>query len=308
MQAWTGPECSSKLRFPDFVTTAQDGGKAVSLTHQQPLPQEILLVLISVRGWVDPRAVVRSGFNVNEKFQWHRLESNQRPSNLWRGTLTAVLLRSGTRRNDKHLQQDNRNMGITDRGVSLYYCPVPIGHHARYCSTHISQFPYHGVPGTGVLETGLDLSCAFCNSLARSSSSDFFLASSSSTAIFSSFSLSLSGSLVVSPFVTAGWVGVGWLGGSASPSDNSLGLTEVEGGPAELVTVETPCAAASFAADESKTSHMIINLLHAFQKKWGVFKISAENRNVYSTADYHKHHKGNNSTGYITWYKKVHKK
>jgi len=26
LQAWTGPEVSRKLRFPDFVTTAQDGG------------------------------------------------------------------------------------------------------------------------------------------------------------------------------------------------------------------------------------------------------------------------------------------
>jgi len=33
LQAWTGPEDSRKLRFPDFVTTAQDGGKVVSLTH-----------------------------------------------------------------------------------------------------------------------------------------------------------------------------------------------------------------------------------------------------------------------------------
>jgi len=27
-----------KLRFPDFMTMAQDGGKVVSLTHQQSLP------------------------------------------------------------------------------------------------------------------------------------------------------------------------------------------------------------------------------------------------------------------------------
>jgi len=34
LQAWTDPEDSRKLRFPDFMTTAQDGGKVVSLTHQ----------------------------------------------------------------------------------------------------------------------------------------------------------------------------------------------------------------------------------------------------------------------------------
>jgi len=38
LQAWTGPEGSRKLRFPDFVTTAQDGGKVVSLMHRPPLP------------------------------------------------------------------------------------------------------------------------------------------------------------------------------------------------------------------------------------------------------------------------------
>jgi len=36
LQAWAGPEGSRKLRLPDFVTTAQDGGKVVSLTHQPP--------------------------------------------------------------------------------------------------------------------------------------------------------------------------------------------------------------------------------------------------------------------------------
>jgi hypothetical protein len=37
LQAWSGPEGSKKLRFPDFMTMAQDGGKVVSLTHRPPL-------------------------------------------------------------------------------------------------------------------------------------------------------------------------------------------------------------------------------------------------------------------------------
>jgi len=57
LQAWTGPEGSRKLRFPDFMTTAQHGGKVVSLTHRPPLPPGNALVLISVRGCVDPRAM-----------------------------------------------------------------------------------------------------------------------------------------------------------------------------------------------------------------------------------------------------------
>jgi len=38
LQAWSGPEGSRKLRFPDYMTTAQDGGKVVSPTHRPPLP------------------------------------------------------------------------------------------------------------------------------------------------------------------------------------------------------------------------------------------------------------------------------
>jgi hypothetical protein len=38
LQAWSGPEGSRKLRFPDFLITARDGGKVVSLTHQSYLP------------------------------------------------------------------------------------------------------------------------------------------------------------------------------------------------------------------------------------------------------------------------------
>jgi len=38
LQAWSDPEGSRKLRCPDFMTTAQDGSKFVSLTHRLPLP------------------------------------------------------------------------------------------------------------------------------------------------------------------------------------------------------------------------------------------------------------------------------
>ena len=50
LQAWTVPEGSRKLRFPDFVTTAQDGGRLSALRTGRIYPREIILVLISVRG------------------------------------------------------------------------------------------------------------------------------------------------------------------------------------------------------------------------------------------------------------------
>jgi hypothetical protein len=55
------PEGSRKLRFPDYVTMAQGVGKVVSLTHRPLLPPgNTPGVRISVRGWVDPRAIVQS--------------------------------------------------------------------------------------------------------------------------------------------------------------------------------------------------------------------------------------------------------
>jgi hypothetical protein len=38
LQAWSGPEGSRKLRFPDYMTAAQYGGKVVSLTRRPSLP------------------------------------------------------------------------------------------------------------------------------------------------------------------------------------------------------------------------------------------------------------------------------
>jgi len=50
LQAWSVPEGSRKLGLPDFVTTARHGGRLSALHTGRLCPQEILLVLISVRG------------------------------------------------------------------------------------------------------------------------------------------------------------------------------------------------------------------------------------------------------------------
>jgi len=38
LQAWSGPEGSRKLRFPDFMTKAQGVRNVVSHTHRPHLP------------------------------------------------------------------------------------------------------------------------------------------------------------------------------------------------------------------------------------------------------------------------------
>jgi len=62
---------------------AHEDGKVVSPTHRPPLtPQEIFLVLICVRGWVNPRVTVWPEGLCQSKIPVTPLGINLRPSGL----------------------------------------------------------------------------------------------------------------------------------------------------------------------------------------------------------------------------------
>jgi hypothetical protein len=83
VQAWADPDVSKRLRLPDFKTIGTWKWRGFNLRtgHLYPSPQELFLVLISVRIWVDFRAVGRPENYVNEKFEGDHRESNPSPNN-----------------------------------------------------------------------------------------------------------------------------------------------------------------------------------------------------------------------------------
>ena len=114
------PRVFRKLRFPNYVTMAQDGGKVVSLTHRQVFsPRKSSWYSFLLDAESTPRPKCNRKDYVNEKFQWHYLVSNQRYSDLYHSTLTTVLMRSPNETCTEVINEDSSYMQAAQYGISI---------------------------------------------------------------------------------------------------------------------------------------------------------------------------------------------
>ena len=87
----SGLEGSRKLRFPDFMTTAQDGGKVVSLTHRPPFTPGNTPGTHFCQRLSRPQGHSATGRIMSlEKFQRHHRLTNPRPAGLQCSDLTTT--------------------------------------------------------------------------------------------------------------------------------------------------------------------------------------------------------------------------
>ena len=80
LQPWKDPEVSKRLRLPDFITSAHEGGKVVSPKHRPPLPPRKYFwysFLLDVESKPGPQFGRKDYVNVT--FHLHHRESKLRP-------------------------------------------------------------------------------------------------------------------------------------------------------------------------------------------------------------------------------------